>query len=154
MVEVERDASAERTIAVFDLHGEVYGVDTSIVSEIARIQDIAPVPDTPEFVDGVMNLRGRIIPVVDLRTRFGMPRAPHTNATRVVITELADNLVGMVVDAVTEIRTIHEDEIDDSGLAAAEIDGDYVSGLLKLSDRLIIMLDLVKAFEDRLATAV
>lgn len=153
MAEVERDAEVERTIAVFDLHNETYGVDTDLVSEIARIQKIAPVPDTPDFIDGIMNLRGRIVPVVDLRTRFGMPRAPHTSATRVVIAELADNLVGMVVDAVTEIRTIREDEIDESALATGEIDGEYISGLLKLPDRLIIMLDLVKVFEDRLVTA-
>ena len=153
MADTKQQEASEHTIAVFELNGEAYGVDTGVVREIARMQDIAPVPNTPAFIDGVMNLRGRIIAVVDLRTRFGMPRTEHDNDTRIVIVELAGNLVGMIVDAVNEIRTIQADEIDDTAVATAEVDDSYVRGMLKLPDRLIIMLDLEQAFNDRLAFA-
>ncbi len=152
MSESDPTTVVERTLAVFELGSEAYAVDTHVVREIARMQAIAPVPNTPGYLDGVTNLRGRIIPVVDLRMRFSMPAATHTSKTRIVIVELADNLIGLVVDAVNEVRTIREDEIDDA-VVTAEIDGDFISGMLKLPDRLIILLDLAKVFEDRLPAA-
>ena len=150
---MESNADGEETIAVFVLGGETYGVDTRVVSEIARMQDIAPVPHTPAYLDGVINLRGRVIPVVDLRTRFGLPRTPHNEATRIVIVELRAQYVGMIVDAVAEIRTIRTDQIDGSAMVVAKIDGNFIRGILKSPDGLVIMLDLVEAFVDRLAEA-
>ncbi|MBM4438168.1 MAG: purine-binding chemotaxis protein CheW [Actinobacteria bacterium] len=126
-----------RTICVFARNRELCGVDTAVVREIARMQDIAPVPNTPAYIDGVINLRGRIIPVVDLRTRFNMPRVAPDAATRIVVLELNDVLAGMVVDAVTEIRTIQGGEIDEAATVTSAIEGNFVRGLLKLPERLI-----------------
>src|SRR5438552_16207181 len=93
----------ERQLVVFQLGAELYGVEISRVHEIIRLQTVTRVPRAPAFVEGVINLRGKVIPVVDLRRRFGLEMTDHTRASRIVVVEIADQVVGIVVDGVSEV---------------------------------------------------
>src|SRR6185295_8756096 len=97
---------------------------------------------SPEFVEGVINLRGKVIPVVDLRRRFGLAIADHTRASRIVVVELGDQVVGIVVDGVSEVLRINPTTIEPPSPVVAGIESEYLQGIAKLSDRLIILLDL------------
>src|SRR5438874_4320237 len=91
--------SEERQLVVFQLGAELYGVEIARVHEIIRLQTVTRVPRAPSFVEGVINLRGKVIPVVDLRRRFGLPTVEHTRATRIVVVEIGAQVVGIIVDS-------------------------------------------------------
>src|SRR5207237_4827505 len=93
--------SEERQLVVFQLGAELYGVEISRVHEIIRLQAVTRVPRAPSFVEGVINLRGKVIPVVDLCRRFGLPSADHTRASRIVVVEIGDQVVGVCVAGVS-----------------------------------------------------
>src|SRR5713226_686519 len=93
----------EQQLVVFQLGAELYGVEIARVHEIIRLQTVTRVPHAPAFVEGVINLRGKVIPVVDLRRRFGLPLADHTRATRTVVVEIGDQVGGIIVDSVSEV---------------------------------------------------
>lgn len=106
---------AEQTevqLVAFKLHNEEYGVNIDFVQEIKRLTDITRVPFTSEFFKGVMNLRGSVLPVIDLKKRLGLQEAPYTDDTRIVIVRVDETSIGMIVDAVTEVLTIDNDHID------------------------------------------
>jgi purine-binding chemotaxis protein CheW len=103
---------------------------------------ITHVPRAPHYMEGVINLRGQLIPIIDLRTRFGMPRTEHTKNTRIVVTEIGTKRVGMVVDSVSEVLRIPTEQIEDAPDMIAGVDTEYIRGVGKMGDRLIIMLDL------------
>lgn len=134
--------SDERQLVVFQLGAELYGVDIARVHEIIRWQSVTRVPRSPEFVEGVINLRGKVIPVVDLRRRFGLAIADHTRASRIVVVELGDQVVGIVVDGVSEVLRINSATIEPPSPVVAGIDSEYLHGIAKLADRLIMLLDL------------
>src|ERR687888_2756041 len=96
----------EQQLVVFQLGAELYGVEIARVHEIIRLQAVTRVPRAPAFVEGVINLRGKVIPVVDLRRRFGLPPAEHTRASRIVVVELGDHVVGITVDGVSEVLRV------------------------------------------------
>jgi purine-binding chemotaxis protein CheW len=135
-----------RTLQVvsFALCSEEYGVDIAQVQEINRMVTITHVPQAPQFMEGVINLRGRLIPIIDLRTRFGMERAERTKDTRIVVTEIGSKRLGMVVDSVSEVLRIPVEQIEDAPDLVAGVDTEYIRGVGKLDDRLIIMLDLAR----------
>ena len=135
-------SSRELQIVVCELADERYGLDIDKVYEIIRYQPITAVPRSPAFVEGVINLRGRIIPVVDLRDRFGMESAEATKATRIVVAETGGTRVGFVVDGVTEVLMVPTESIEPTPEVAAGIDAAYLKGIAKLGDRLIILLEL------------
>ena len=135
----------ERQLVIFDLADETYGVDIDSVREIIRIQEITKVPRTPEFVEGVINLRGKVIPVIDLRKRFGFRQAEATKDTRIVVVDIGGNDIGVVVDAVTEVLRLSADSVEPPTGAITTADSDYLLGIAKLETRLIILLDLQKA---------
>ena len=135
----------ERQLVIFDLASETYGVDIDSVREIIRIQEITKVPRTPEFVEGVINLRGKVIPVIDLRKRFGFRQAEATKDTRIVVVDIGGNDIGVVVDAVTEVLRLSADAVEPPTGAITTADSDYLLGIAKLETRLIILLDLQKA---------
>jgi purine-binding chemotaxis protein CheW len=143
----------EQQLVVFQLGGELYGVDIARVHEIIRMQTVTRVPRAPSFVDGVINLRGKVIPVVDLRRRLGLPSAEHTRASRIVVVEIGDQVVGIVVDGVSEVLRVSSSVIEPPGPVVAGVDSEYVQGIAKLPERLVIMLDLdcVLAREERRA---
>ena len=131
-------------VVSFKLGSEEYGVDIAQVQEINRMVSITHVPRAPQFMEGVINLRGQLIPIIDLRTRFGMPRAEHTKNTRIVVTEIGTKRVGMVVDSVSEVLRLPSDQIEEAPEMISGVDTEYIRGVGKIEDRLIILLDLAR----------
>jgi len=134
--------SEEQQLVVFQLGAELYGVEISRVHEIIRLQSITRVPRAPAFVEGVINLRGKVIPVVDLRRRFGLPTADHTRASRIVVVEIGDQVVGIIVDGVSEVLRVNPSIVEPPSPVVAGIDSEYLHGIAKLPERLVILLDL------------
>ncbi len=137
--------ASERQLVVFDLAEEAYGVDISSVREIIRMQDITQVPRTPEFVEGVINLRGKVIPVVDLRKRFGFNVEEATKDTRIVVVDIGGQDIGVVVDAVNEVLRVAAEAVEPPSSVITTADSEYLLGIVKLAARLIILLDLEQA---------
>jgi purine-binding chemotaxis protein CheW len=131
-------------VVSFKLGSEEYGVDISQVQEINRMVAVTHVPRAPQFMEGVINLRGQLIPIIDLRARFGMPRAEHTKNTRIVVTEIGTKRVGMVVDSVSEVLRLPVDQIEPAPEMITGVDTEYIRGVGKIEDRLIILLDLAR----------
>jgi purine-binding chemotaxis protein CheW len=126
----------------FNIGGEEFGVDILKVQEINRMLEVTRVPNAPEYVDGVINLRGKVIPIIDLRRRFGMDRKEHDKNTRIVVVELQGKVVGFVVDAVSEVLRIPKSVTEPPPPIVAGINADYITAVGKLDDRLLILLDL------------
>jgi purine-binding chemotaxis protein CheW len=147
--------SGELQIVVCELADEHYGLDIAKVFEIIRHQPITAVPRSPHFVKGVINLRGRIIPVVDLRERFGMPPVEPTKETRIVVAESAATRVGLIVDSVSEVLLVPYEAVEATPEVAAGADAEYLRGIANLGDRLVLLLELAGLFgiEDRRALA-
>jgi purine-binding chemotaxis protein CheW len=129
-------------LVTFSLGREEYGVDISSVQEIIRATDITPVPGAPAHVRGVINLRGKIIPVVDLRSRFRMQAGEATDAQRIIVIELRGKRLGMQVDAVSQVIKVSSSIIEEMPEEAITLDQNYIKGVGKLEGRLIIILDL------------
>lgn len=136
---------AERQLVVFDLAGEIYGVNIETVREIIRMQAVTYVPDAPDFVEGVINLRGRVIPVIDLRRRFGLTVTEETSDSRVLVVDSEGEDLGVIVDAVTEVQRIAEDSIEPVSSLVSTEQSDYIVGITKVGEQLIILLDLDRA---------
>jgi purine-binding chemotaxis protein CheW len=128
----------------FKLREEEFGVNILQVQEIIRMQEITNVPNAPDFVEGVINLRGRVIPIVDLRKRFGLEAKEHSKATRIIVVMIDQVTVGLIVDEVSEVLRIPEDTVEPPPPIVAGIEADYIKGVGKLEDRLLILLDLNK----------
>ena len=143
----EMAEQTEVQLVAFKLHNEEYGVNIDFVQEIKRLTDITRVPFTSEFFKGVMNLRGSVLPVIDLKKRLGLQEAPYTDDTRIVIVRVDETSIGMIVDAVTEVLTIDNDHIDTPKVISDGSDSrcegmKFVSGVGNLENRLVIMLNL------------
>ena len=136
-----------RQLVVFELANEVYGINIGTVREIIRMQTVTYVPDSPNFVEGVINLRGRVIPVVDLRKRFGLPVTEATNESRVLVVDISGDDIGVIVDAVTEVQRISEDSIEPTTALVTTEDSYYIEGIAKVDDQLLILLDLDRALD-------
>ena len=134
--------SGELQIVICELADEHYGLDIARVFEIIRHQPVTPVPRAPAFVKGVINLRGRIIPVVDLRGRFCMPETEATKESRIVVAESGSTRVGLIVDSVSEVLLVPMDAIEATPEVAAGDDAEYLRGIAKLGDRLVLLLEL------------
>ncbi len=128
----------------FKIGGEEFGVDILKVQEINRMLAITKVPNAPTFVEGVVNLRGKIIPVVNLRKRLKLPVIDHNDKTRIIVVELEENTVGFIVDEVKEVLRIPKSITEPAPSMVAGIKTDYITAVGKLEDRLLILLDLEK----------
>ena len=131
----------------FRIGNETYGVRIGSVREIVRVPEITSVPSAPETVEGVINLRGKIIPVMDLRKRFGQSDIRPDKKNRILVVELDNKLVGLIVNAATEVLKIAPGEIEPPGNVFAEGESSYVTGVGKLKGRLIILLDIHKLLQ-------
>lgn len=136
----------------FQLSKEEYGIAILRVREIIGMVDVTPLPRTPDFVRGVINLRGRIIPVIDLRRKFGMAPAEATNETCVIVVDVGRDAesafrVGCIVDTVSEVLTIGAEHFEATPRCANAV-GDYIAGLAKLKDRVLILLDIERVIGD------
>lgn len=148
---VEKHAAAGEELlqlVSFNIGGEEFGVDILQVQEINRMLEVTHVPNAPEYVDGVINLRGKVIPIVDLRRRFGMPRKEHDKNTRIVVVELNGQVVGFVVDAVTEVLRIPRSVTEPPPSIVGSVHEEYITAVGKLEDRLLILLDLEKVLKE------
>jgi purine-binding chemotaxis protein CheW len=126
----------------FSIEGEVYGVDIAHVQEINRMVTITRVPQARPFMDGVINLRGRLIPIIDLRTRLGLHRIESTKDSRIIVTEIGTTRIGMVVDSVSQVLQIPVEQIENPPELIVGVDTKYIRGVGKLADGIIILLEL------------
>lgn len=143
-------------IVVFGIGKELFGVSIEEVHEIVRVPEITAVPDAPPFLEGMINLRGRIVPVIDLRRRLRLAEAPRDKHTRVLIAEDAGKLVGLLVDAVSEVIRVPEGALEPPPEMISSIGVEYLSAVAKVGGRLVSLLDFrrVLGFDDlRRATA-
>ncbi len=131
-------------LVTFSIGEEEFGVDILKVQEIIRTMEITKVPRAPEFVEGVINLRGKVIPIIDLRRRFGLSSKVHDNHTRIIVIEINSMIVGFVVDSVSEVLRIPVSTVEPPPPVVAGLDSDYINAVGKLQDRLLILLDLDK----------
>jgi purine-binding chemotaxis protein CheW len=123
---------------------ETFGLPISMVREIVHVPEITAVPNAPDYIEGVINLRGRIVPIVDLRKRFGETDIRPNKKNRIVVVDMEDRLVGLIVHAASEVLKIPPSQIEAPQDLFQEGDLDYVTGVGKLKDRLVILLDLHK----------
>lgn len=133
--------ATEKQVVVFNLGGEAYGVDISTVREIIQMQTITRVPGAPHFVEGLINLRGSVIPVVDLRKRFGFEGVELSKDSRTVVISSKGQDIGVIVDSVAEVLRISSDSIEPPSSMITTANSDFLLGILKLPDRLVILLD-------------
>ncbi|PYI50388.1 chemotaxis protein CheW [Paenibacillus flagellatus] len=133
----------ELKVIVFSLAHEQYGVEVEKVRTIERMQPLTRVPKTPAFVKGVINLRGVVVPVIDLRGRFGLPEADYTDNSRIIIVAVKDMEVGMIVDMANDVVDVDSDNIEQPPEIVGGIKAKYLRGLAKLQDdRLLVLLNL------------
>ncbi|MFV0420710.1 chemotaxis protein CheW [Oleidesulfovibrio sp.] len=129
-------------LVTFSIGEEEFGVEILKVQEIIRTMEITKVPRAPEFVEGVINLRGKVIPIIDLRRRFGLDSKTHDKHTRIIVIEINNMIVGFIVDSVSEVLRIPAGTVEPPPPVVAGMESDYISGVGKLQDRLLILLDL------------
>jgi purine-binding chemotaxis protein CheW len=141
-IEVTDVMKERRQIVVFELANESYGVDIHQVREIIRMTAITKVPKAPGFVKGVINLRGSIIPVIDLRKRFDLEDVEDSNERRIVVIEIEGTITGMIVDAVSEVLRVDEELIEPPSPYIFNIETQFISGIAKIDDRLVILLNV------------
>ena len=129
-------------LVTFSTGDEEFGVDILKVQEIILPMAITKVPKAPEFVEGVINLRGKVIPVIDLRRRFGLKSKTQDKYTRIIVIEINQMIVGFVVDSISEVLRIPANTVEPPPPVVAGLESEYISGVGKLEDRLLILLDL------------
>lgn len=129
---------------VFLLENKEYGIEIQKVQEIIRLLKITRVPHAPHFVSGVVNLRGNVLPVMDLRLRFGFPPGPVTDDTRIIITKSENKLMGLIVDNVVEVIGMDNSWLEPPPVVTENIKTEFLQGVARIDQRLIIMLNLKK----------
>ena len=140
--EIKKDQEELLQLVSFKIGDEEFGVDILRVQEINRMSQITKVPNTPDFLEGVINLRGRIVPVIDLRVKLGMLRKEHDKDTRIVVVELKGKTMGFIVDEVNEVLRISKDITEAPPDIISGVNAEYITSIGKLEDRLLILLDL------------
>ena len=132
-------------IVTFFLSQEEFGVDILLVQEIIRPSPVTEVPNTPEFVEGVINLRGKVVPVIDLRKRLNIPATRASKSTRIIIIELEKRVTGFVVDSVSKVITVPGGSVQGApDMIMSGVENEYITGVSRIDDRLIILLDFSK----------
>lgn len=141
-------STTERQVVAFRLGNETYAMDISYIQEIIRMREITFVPRAPHYMRGVINLRGRIVPVMDLSARLGLTTNEETAQSRIIVVEVGGESIGMIVDAVSEVLRLPEDHIEPPTQMAGTQSADYISGLGKVNDRLVLLLDVAKVVDN------
>lgn len=131
----------------FHVGDEEFGLDILRVQEIIRIQPLTRVPNLPDYIDGVINLRGKVIPVIGLRKRLGLEKQTADKRTRIVVVDVHGQILGFVVDSVSEVLRIHTDTVEPTP-RLGKVERDYISGVGKLDSRLLLLLDLERLMNE------
>jgi purine-binding chemotaxis protein CheW len=134
----------EKQLVVFSLMNEDYGVDITSVESIIKMQAITTIPQAPAVVEGVTNLRGMVLPVVNLRKRFGLPDGENDKNTRIIVSTMNGLKIGMIVDGVSEVLRIQDQVIEPTPPMVSTVDTAFITGIIKLEGRLVILLDLAR----------
>ncbi|WP_134699673.1 chemotaxis protein CheW [Ammoniphilus sp. YIM 78166] len=134
-------------IVIFRINDEDYGVDVSLVNSIERMTDVTRVPNVNDYILGVMNLRGSVIPLIDLRKRFGLPIETYNEDTRIIVLSVGEIEVGIVVDSCSDVTDIKRGEIEPPPTVVGGIESTYIQGVTKMDRRLIILLDMEKTLK-------
>lgn len=133
----------------FLLGNEEHGVEVLKVREIIRMPTITKMPNTPDYVDGIINLRGKVIPIISMRRRFGLQDSEHDSHTRIMVMDVAGGLTGFIVDGVSEVIRIHSDEIQPPpAMMSANIDQDFITGVFNHADHLLMIMDVDRMFTE------
>jgi purine-binding chemotaxis protein CheW len=133
----------------FRLDNEDYAIAITKIQEIILMKPITRIPQVPDFIEGLINLRGSVIPIVNLRKRFGLHSREVDDETRTIVVNIQEKTVGCIVDAVTQVMRINRDQIQPPPLSVLVISHQYIAGLARLDDRLLIILDIERLFEDQ-----
>ncbi len=133
----------------FGLAEEEYGIEITKIREIILMGEITQVPQTPHYVKGLINLRSTVIPVIDLRTRFGLPEEELTNDSRIMVLHVGTKTIGIIVDAVSEVLRVTGDQIAPPPSTVAGLGQEYLTGLVRLEERLLILLDVDNIFTEQ-----
>ena len=144
----ELKSSQELQLVVFCLDKEEYALPITKVQEINRMVPITRLPQTPDFMEGVINLRGRSIPIVDIRKRFELPLTPHSDDTRIIVVDIGGQTVGIIVDAVHEVIRLSSASVEPPPPTFI-LDVQYIHGIGKVDDRLVILIDIDKVLSVR-----
>jgi len=142
--EQKKDDSELLQLVSFKVGKEEFAVDISYVQEINRMLQITQVPNTPEYIEGVVNLRGRVIPVIDLRVKLRLPTKDHDKNTRIIVVEIKEKTVGFIVDAVNEVLRIPKSITEPPPESISGFDSDFIDAVGKLEDRLLMLIDIEK----------
>jgi purine-binding chemotaxis protein CheW len=140
--QTQSETRSEQQLVVFTLGSESYGAEISTVREIIRMQEVTTMPNSPEYVVGVINLRGKVIPVIDLRRKFGMESVEATKDTRIVVVDIGNQDIGVVVDGVNAVLRVPMESIDERSAVEHAQAPQYLTGIAKVDERLFILLDL------------
>jgi purine-binding chemotaxis protein CheW len=145
----------EQQLVVFQLGSEEYGVSILQVQEIKRLTDITRVPHAPSYVKGVINLRGSVLPVIDLKARLNLTNQGYTEDTRIIIVKMEESSVGIIVDAVSEVLRLPAEQIEPSPACVGTVEAEYICGVGKTNGRLVILLSMesVAAIETNISRA-
>lgn len=131
-------------VIVFQLKNEQYGVDLQQVRSIERLQSVTEVPQSEQFIKGIINLRGEIIPLIDLKERLHGIEAEHLDSTRILIIQMRNTLVGLIVDAATDVKDIDSTQIQPAPPLVGGVTKEYLKGVITIQEKLLILLDLEK----------
>lgn len=138
-----------KQIVVFKLNNEDFCVDINQVVEIIRLQTIIKVPDAPSFVEGITNLRGTVIPIIDLKKRFNLPLSEKNENNRIIVVNVTERPVGFIVDSVTEVLRVEDSTVQEAPDIIKGIGREYITSIINLNGRLIINLDLHKILTEK-----
>ena len=143
------DSSRQQQLVICKVGEGLYGLEIQGVREINRVSAITPIPNASMYVLGIINLRGAIVPVIDLGHKFGQMRTEQSNGTRIVVIEIDGNLLGLMVSEVSEVLSLAAENIESTkGIISNEIVGNYVSGIGKVEDKLILILAIARLFNN------
>ncbi|MBB6215644.1 purine-binding chemotaxis protein CheW [Anaerosolibacter carboniphilus] len=139
---------SERQYVIFKLGNEEYGVDIMNVKEISEYKQSVKVPNTPKFVDGIINLRGDITPIINLKKRFNLDGVSVDSDTRIIVINIKSRQVGFVVDEASQVIRLSEEDIEPAPELVAGIDKKYITGVGKLKDRIVLLLNLEEVLSE------
>ena len=136
-------------LVTFHIGDEEFGVDILNIQGINRMVEVTKVPNAPDYVEGIINLRGKVIPIIDLRKRLGMSEKEYDKNTRFIVVEMKDKVIGFIVDSVNEVLRINKSITEPPPPMVSGIDSDFITAVGKLEDRLLILLDIEKILSAR-----